>query len=197
MHVTFIRHMETDWNREGRYTGQAIHPRLNATGNAQAQEMAKRLKDFHFDAIYCSDQLRAIETALIIGESHPEVRAIVTDNRLREVNVGPFVGKEISQIADSRFLTKNPQFDFRPVGGECPEDAIVRQVPILAHIYLCRQIRECLIVGHGTSLRLLLKFLDINEPLTRENFLRVNLKSTLESKMFEGTFRANFNSMTH
>ena len=39
---------------------------LNEKGLAQAQDLAKQVKDKKFDAIYCSDLIRAVESAKIV-----------------------------------------------------------------------------------------------------------------------------------
>ena len=58
----FIRHGETDWNRQQRFQGQIDVP-LNATGLAQAQRLADRLADEAADVLVCSDLLRTRQTA--------------------------------------------------------------------------------------------------------------------------------------
>jgi broad specificity phosphatase PhoE len=66
--TTFLlaRHGETEWNREERYQGHADPP-LNATGRAQAEELANSLVEEQVEAIYSSDLRRAAETAEIVG----------------------------------------------------------------------------------------------------------------------------------
>ena len=60
--LLFIRHGETDWNRQQRFQGQIDVP-LNATGRAQAARVAERLARDRHDALFSSDLLRARETA--------------------------------------------------------------------------------------------------------------------------------------
>lgn len=180
MILTFVRHMETDWNAEGRFTSQAFHLRLNATGIAQAEAMAARLEQFPFETVYSSDQIRALETATIIAARHPRIKAFLTDARLREVNAGSCVGKVSSEVTEPIFQTRHPSFDYRSIGGECRADVIARQKSFLADIRKNDGRGECLVVGHGTALRVLLVEMGVAEVLTRENFIR--MKSDYKEK---------------
>ena len=64
--LLFIRHGETDWNRQQRFQGQIDVP-LNATGMAQAARVAERLAADRHDALFSSDLQRARETAAPLG----------------------------------------------------------------------------------------------------------------------------------
>jgi len=57
-----FRHGETDWNREGRLQGHTDTP-LNATGLAQAEALAEKLRPHELDAVVSSDLGSAAEAA--------------------------------------------------------------------------------------------------------------------------------------
>ena len=175
MNLTFVRHMEVDWNAEGRFTSQAFHLRLNATGIAQAEIMATRLEKIPFEIVYSSDQLRAVETAIVIAARHPNLKALITDRRLRETNTGTCVGTIATNVTNPLFQTRHPAFDYRSIGGECRADVIARQKSFLADLKSSNGIHECLIVGHGTALRVLFEDLGVAEKLTRDNFIRIEI----------------------
>ena len=59
--LIFIRHGETDWNRQQRFQGQIDVP-LNATGHLQAQRLAEALAGERFDLLVSSDLQRARQT---------------------------------------------------------------------------------------------------------------------------------------
>jgi probable phosphoglycerate mutase len=58
----FIRHGETDWNRQHRFQGQIDVP-LNANGQAQAERLGGRLARERVDVLLSSDLERARQTA--------------------------------------------------------------------------------------------------------------------------------------
>lgn len=67
MIVAFIRHGQTDWNREGLLQGSTDIP-LNDTGREQARDALMTLRSRPWDAVVSSPLRRARETAAIIAE---------------------------------------------------------------------------------------------------------------------------------
>ena len=62
MKIYLVRHGETDWNNEKRLQGWADIS-LNAKGVKEAEVVAEKLMDVHFDDAFCSDLERAEVTA--------------------------------------------------------------------------------------------------------------------------------------
>jgi len=101
MKIYLIRHGETDWNVEGRITGEKDIP-LNELGQKQAQTAADILKDKDIKKIFSSPVLRCFATAEIISKA---VNCpIVKDKRWREIDFGNWAGKIYHD------LRKNPDF---------------------------------------------------------------------------------------
>jgi uncharacterized phosphatase len=67
MIVAFIRHGQTDWNREGLLQGSSDIP-LNDMGRQQAHDAFMTLRSRPWDAVVSSPLQRARETARIIAE---------------------------------------------------------------------------------------------------------------------------------
>ena len=95
MKIYLVRHGETDWNQAGRLQGQTDID-LDAQGFAQAAEAAERLKEVPFEIAFCSPLIRARHTAeTIVGERKI---TLTTDERLRELNFGPWEGTDVRKI---------------------------------------------------------------------------------------------------
>jgi len=151
------RHGETDWNREGRFQGQADPP-LNAAGQAQARALAERLAGQSFDAIYTSDLRRAVETAQIVAQGLG--LSVWVDTRLREVNQGEWEGILASDIAvrypkewESR---QQDPVNARPPGGETIAEVACRVWAAVDDIAGRYPTGSVLIVSHALALATLL-----------------------------------------
>lgn len=80
--LLLVRHGESTWNAEGRWAGQA-DPDLTSLGEAQALELADRVRSAGIDRIVSSDLRRARTTAEIVGAAL-RTDELSTDARLRE-----------------------------------------------------------------------------------------------------------------
>ena len=95
MQILFLRHGQTDWNREGRLQGRSDPP-LNATGLAEAAEAARRLAQQEVGRIVSSPLSRAGQTAEIVARGLG--RAVTTDAMLIERSFGALEGRLLSEI---------------------------------------------------------------------------------------------------
>jgi probable phosphoglycerate mutase len=91
----FVRHGETDWNKQGLIQGRTDIP-LNETGRTQARRAVDILAGLPIDLIVTSDLLRAQETAHIINAGLK--KPIVSDPDIRERNYGIFEGKSVAEM---------------------------------------------------------------------------------------------------
>jgi broad specificity phosphatase PhoE len=161
MTTTFwlIRHGETDWNRAGRYQGQADVP-LNATGLAQARETAEMLArvDGGFAAIFSSPLRRARQTA---EEAAILLRQVVhEDARLMEIHQGEWTGKDVGSIvahfgdpmAASRADGVRDSVHTRAPGGESVAEVAARMHAAAEAISAAYPNQRVLVFTHGLAL---------------------------------------------
>lgn len=93
MRLRLVRHGETDWSAERRYTGHTDVP-LNAAGVAQAEALCT-IAAGRYDSIWCSDLTRCVETAHLMG-----VDAQLTP-QLREFDFGEIEGKRWDDLDEA------------------------------------------------------------------------------------------------
>ena len=87
--ITYFVHGTTTDNEKGLATGWQ-DGELSKLGKSQAKELGQLVADKKFDAIFCSDSKRAINSAqLAFGDKYK----IIQDKRLREADYGDFTGK--------------------------------------------------------------------------------------------------------
>ena len=90
----YLRHGETDWNRQGLSQGNIDIP-LNELGLTQAREAAVRLRNRGITSIVASPLSRARVTAEIVGEALG--LAVTIEPDLREVSWGVHEGKPLDE----------------------------------------------------------------------------------------------------
>jgi probable phosphoglycerate mutase len=140
----FIRHGQTDWNRDDKLQGSSDIP-LNAEGRRQAHEAAGILADGGWDVVVSSPLLRARETAEIIArdlglELGPSYGA------LAERDYGSLEGE-----SSSGTMARWPHRDYP--GAESLDSVVSRGLAGLAKVAHDFRDRDVVIVAHGTIIR--------------------------------------------
>lgn len=155
--ITLVRHGETVWHAENRYTGRTDIA-LTERGREQAEQLAGWAKQAHLDAIWVSPMSRALDTAapsaLATG-----LRAHV-DQRLTELDFGDGEGLTSAEMLE-RFPDARRAFERDPVAahlpnGEDPNGGAQRAIECLKDIVRQHPSGRVLVVGHGTIKRLAL-----------------------------------------
>ena len=172
MKIYLVRHGETDWNQAGLLQGQTDID-LNAQGFAQAAEAAERLQDVPFEIAFCSPLIRARHTAeTIVGDRKI---TLTTDERLRELNFGPWEGVDIRTIKEetSQPFT-NPGGYIPPEGAESFEQLYARSGEFVEQVLLPLEgiYETVLVVAHGGVNRSILNPV-LNIPVS--DFWRVHM----------------------
>ena len=165
--LLLIRHGQTDWNVQGRYTGQSDIP-INETGREQARRLAAELKALPPDVIYASDLIRAHETAEIIATACGV--ALYADHRLREINQGVWEGMLFPDIK-AKFAREFAARKADPLTVAAPKGETVGQVRerVLAAVQaIVRKHpgQRVAIVAHGLVLAIIKGYV-IDHPITK------------------------------
>ena len=126
MLLTLIRHGQSTYNLENRFTGDVDVP-LTELGREEALKAGKKIKDFHYDIAYTSILDRAEETLQIILEEIEQTTIpIIRDKALNERRYGDLQGLNKAETAikfgDAQVLIWRRSYDVRPPGGESLED---------------------------------------------------------------------------
>ncbi|WP_281397159.1 histidine phosphatase family protein [Kaustia mangrovi] len=149
--LVFIRHGETDWNRERRLQGRMDIP-LNALGEEQARAIGKRLSTILGDpdgmAFHVSPLIRARQTmtAVLDALGLPDDTARA-DDRLCEIDFGTWEGRcwpELNAHGIDRDADPEGYHAWRPDRGESYADATIRVADWLATLD-----RPAVVVAHG------------------------------------------------
>ncbi len=155
--LLFIRHGETDWNRQQRFQGQIDVP-LNGTGRAQAQRLGERLAAQPFDLLISSDLQRAQETAAPLARAWGQHLQLVPG--LREQGFGEWEGLDVPTIK-ARHGALWPQWlqhdgDFAlPGGGESLREFHARVLVAVQQLVAQHTGRRLALVTHGGVLDML------------------------------------------
>jgi broad specificity phosphatase PhoE len=116
----FIRHGETDWNRQEMMQGHSDIP-LNDTGRDQAAKAAAAFTDHTIRLLVVSPLLRAKETAEILNKN---LKAhIILEPDIRERNFGDLEGKSYLHFEKMKIEAKEKNLPVEENGLPCPPNA--------------------------------------------------------------------------
>lgn len=156
MKVYFVRHGETEFNKEHKIMGQLDEP-LDAEGVRQSHALAAKI-DNDFERLFCSPLRRARQTAEILNEKlglQLEIR-----EELRERSFGNLAGKTLAQMdrqTKDQIAKKDDEdtYDYRPYGGESAEDVKRRINKFLDFLRQDHADKKVLVVTHTGIIRLM------------------------------------------
>ena len=165
--LILLRHGQSQWNLENRFTGWEDVP-LTEQGIAEAKVAGQLMKKnkVHIDVIFSSVLQRATKTAeLAIKEMNLEQfwsdgQLLMTkDQSLNERDYGDLVGLNKEETANKygkeQVRIWRRSYDVSPPGGESLENVVTRVKPYFIN-FIEPKISEgqnVLIVAHGNSLR--------------------------------------------
>lgn len=156
----FVRHGETEYNRQRIMQGRRIDSSLNEAGRRQAEALAKRFSDVPLDAIYTSSLRRTIETARPICTIHDgvDLRHLAD---LDEMSWGIHEGTpwcdQLQAMLDEMYgRWDRGEWDYRVQSGESILDVQKRGVRAIKQIVQEHAGDTVLVVTHGRFLRVIL-----------------------------------------
>jgi 2,3-bisphosphoglycerate-dependent phosphoglycerate mutase len=188
--MVLVRHGQSQWNLENRFTGWMDIP-LSMKGSQEATSAGKKLRNMRFDTIYISHLLRAIQTLhYILLELQDKRIPIIYHEEQRIHNWEHYNGDRNNEIpiyqsvdlaeryyGDLQGLNKaetmkkygenqvhlwRRSYDVNPPNGESLKDTCERTIPYYKNHILpeLQAGKTILIVAHGNSLRSIIKYVE-------------------------------------
>ncbi|GBE31164.1 MAG TPA: histidine phosphatase family protein [Nitrospirae bacterium] len=163
--VYLIRHGQTEGSDENRYKGHIDVP-LSDEGMKQVGRLSDHMSGLFNNGsgssglshIYCSDLVRAVRTAEIIGKPFGLMPDIIP--QLRERSFGQWEGMTFDEIRETYpgefdAWVKNP-LEFSPVGGESTLEVRGRVMPVFYELVGRHEGGSIALVAHGGINRIVL-----------------------------------------
>jgi 2,3-bisphosphoglycerate-dependent phosphoglycerate mutase len=176
--LVLLRHGESQWNLENRFTGWIDIP-LSPRGEEEARQAGGKLRGYKFDRAFTSVLRRANDTMKIVLEVIGQTKIPVEYSQaLNERHYGDLQGLNKAETAakygEAQVKIWRRSYDVRPPNGESLKDTADRVLPyweknILPYV---KQRETILISAHGNSLRALVMHLD---KLSKKEVLELNI----------------------
>ena len=176
--LILLRHGESQWNLENRFTGWVDVP-LSPRGESEARQAGLKLRSYSIDQAYTSVLRRAIDTLHLALESAQKIGIPIQQHpALNERHYGELQGlnkeETAAKFGKEQVLLWRRSYDIAPPGGESLKDTAARTLPYYREIILkdLAQGKNVLIVAHGNSLRSIIMEI---EKLSPEEILKVEI----------------------
>ncbi len=175
--LVLIRHGQSLWNLENRFTGWIDVP-LTEAGRQEARSAAQKIAHIEFDVAYTSALSRAQETLREIMETNGLDLPVIRDQALNERHYGDLQGLNKEQTAEKygkeQVQIWRRSYDVPPPGGEALKQTAERTLPFFERCIRgdLRQGKSVLVVAHGNSNRSIVMKL---ENMTPDEILALEL----------------------
>jgi 2,3-bisphosphoglycerate-dependent phosphoglycerate mutase len=176
--LVLLRHGESQWNLENRFTGWIDVP-LSEKGVEEAKSAGEKLKEYKFDHAFTSVLKRANDTLNIVLDIAGQKTIPIDYNQaLNERHYGDLQGLNKAETAkkygDAQVKIWRRSFDVPPPNGESLKNTLERVLPYWESTILpcVKKGERLIIVAHGNSLRSLVMHLD---NLSKEAVLELNI----------------------
>lgn len=178
--LVLVRHGESQWNLENRFTGWVDVP-LSEKGVREAEAAGEKIKaaGLRFDVAYTSKLQRAQKTLKLILEKMDETHIPVhEDQALNERHYGDLQGLNKAETAqkfgEAQVKVWRRSYDIAPPNGESLKDTAARTLPYFKSRIVpeLKAGRDVIVAAHGNSLRSIVMDLD---HLSKEQVLELNI----------------------
>lgn len=164
--LVLIRHGESEWNLQGRWTGWT-DVGITPKGAADARKMGELLRSIHFDEAYTSRLKRTVETFqnVVATQGQPELPHKQVE-ALNERDYGDYTGlnkwEVKAKVGDDKFNAIRRNYDEPIPGGETLHMVYDRVLPWYRAELLPKLLRgeNVMLVAHGNSIRALVKYIE-------------------------------------
>lgn len=165
------RHTQSEDNANRIISGRTCNPVLTNQGIEQAQLLAEKILNdlrangrfafgfsIHHSSLVRTQQVAEILSARFRGERHV-IGRLYRSIFLDEVHVGSYEGQHRDVLAQDAaqnplYDLKQPNFDFRDVGGESADDAFARFYGKIKRIQADQSNLVTIVIAHGSIIRL-------------------------------------------
>lgn len=164
--LIIARHQESDWNKEGLWTGQR-NRHLTENGFQRANEMGMLIEDIYIDLAFASMMVRTIETLSCMLEATQQFHVPTHfTSTLNERDYGDYTSKNKWEMLD--LVGEDAWEDIRrgwnvPIPhGETLKMVYERAIPFFESNILppVKRGKQVLVVGHGNTLRAVTKYIE-------------------------------------
>ena len=175
--LILIRHGQSIWNLENRFTGWVDVP-LTEQGRQEARQAAQHLRGMDLHVAYTSALSRAQATLAIILEELGIDLPVIRDQALNERFYGDLQGLNKEDTAKrygaDQVKIWRRSYDVPPPNGEALKNTAERTLPFFERCIMgdIRQGKNVLVVAHGNSNRSIVMMLD---KLSKEEVIELNL----------------------
>ena len=146
LNAILIRHGQTEGNLSGIIQGQSNTP-LTENGVASTLRKAEKIRDISFDAVFCSDLPRAIQTLRILRNAIPSLPEPLFSHELQEIDFGDLTGRLKTEIMPTILRHKsNPHLNYP--NGESGAQFIARVRNFFLSLLVHHAGQTVLIVTH-------------------------------------------------
>ena len=167
--LILIRHGESLWNLENRFTGWIDVP-LTEKGVQEAREAGGKIKGISVDIAYPSALSRAPDTLTHVMEVAGLDVPVIHNQALNERDYGDLSGLNKAETAEKFGADQvhiwRRSYDVSPPGGESLKDTRARTLPFFERAIMgdIRQGKDVLVVAHGNSNRAIIMALEDLSP---------------------------------